>query len=93
MPGSDDYFFVVGHAEAGNHLKRSLRKISTAQKADKAGKVLLATDNDMTEIAVHAADHYVRSSKMTTMIDPSSFKYRTEKRFQSSGDGRSNGCR
>lgn len=52
MPVDGEHFLAAGQAEAGNRLDYWLRKTSTAQKADRAGRVPAATDIVKTEIAV-----------------------------------------
>lgn len=74
-------FFVNGHVEAGNRLKHWSGKKGTMQGAGRAGTNASPMDTDETEIAVQGADHYVRSFKVTTTIDPSFHGIRKGKRY------------
>lgn len=62
---------MAGQAEAGNRLEQWLRKTSTAQEADQAAKVPVATNTVKTEVAVQEANHYVLLSEVKTMTDQS----------------------
>lgn len=71
--------FVAGHAEVRNRLKHWSRKTSTAQKADRAGDVSVATDIVKTEVATQGVDHYVRLPEVRTMIDRALLEFKMER--------------